>query len=230
MKGLILLSGCCFHIFLFFSFKATAQTSHDSLPGTVTLAACISFALDHQPALQQSYLDEQITERNIKSRLADWYPQIGLDANLQHYFELPTSFIPNATTGRKEPAKNGLINTSGIGLSVNQTIFNSDVLLAARSARDVRRQSGQNTVNTKINTIVNVTHAYYDVLLTQQQLDILKEDILRLQRSLKDAHAQYQAGIVDKTDFQRATISLNNSTADLKNATEQIKGKYAYLK
>jgi outer membrane protein TolC len=47
---------------------------------------------------------------------------------------------------------------------------------------------------------------------------------------LKDAYYQYQAGIVDKTDYKRATISLNNAKAQKKFGDENLKAKYAYLK
>ncbi|HSN08499.1 MAG TPA: TolC family protein, partial [Hanamia sp.] len=48
--------------------------------------------------------------------------------------------------------------------------------------------------------------------------------------SLKDAYYQYQAGIVDKTDYKRATISLNNAKAQKKFGDESLKSKFAYLK
>ena len=49
-----------------------------------------------------------------------------------------------------------------------------------------------------------MSKAFYDVLLTQQQAVLTDEDILRLDRSVKDAYNQYKAGIVDKTDYKRA--------------------------
>jgi outer membrane protein TolC len=42
--------------------------------------------------------------------------------------------------------------------------------------------------------------------------------------------SRYQAGVVDKTDYKQATISLNNSLASLKQTQEAIKSKTAYLK
>lgn len=210
--------------------NAAGQSHSDTLSADASLKACIHYALSHQPALQQSYLDEQITEHNIKSQLAAWYPQIGLNYNLNHYIEQPTSVITNSNTGAKQPEKTGVINNSTIGLGVNQTIFNNNVLLAARSAKYVRKQAKQNITDVKINTIVNVTKAYYDVLISQRQLDILAQDIKRLRKSRQDAYSQYKVGVVDETDYERATISLNNSLAQYKSTREQVKGKYAYLK
>jgi outer membrane protein TolC len=94
----------------------------------------------------------------------------------------------------------------------------------------VRLQSDQNTYNQKISTIVTVSRAFYDVLLSQKQLDILDEDIIRQERQLKDARAQYEQGLVDKTDYQRADISLTNVRSTRRRVLESIRPKYAALK
>src|SRR5690606_19522456 len=68
------------------------------------------------------------------------------------------------------------------------------------------------------------------ILTSREQLNITDENIARLQKQLKDAFAQYEGGLVDKTDYKRAQISLSNSLADKKRISEMLKYKYAYLK
>lgn len=206
------------------TFFAYAQQAPDSLLPDANLRDCIKYALSHQPVVRQSVIDEAITEAGIKSRLADWYPQINLDATFQHNTQIPTSYFNGS------PIKAGVENTSGAQFGLTQNLFNRDVLLAGRTARDVRRQAKQNTAGNQIDVITNVSKAYYDVLLTKRQISVLEEDIIRLERSQKDAFNQYQGGIVDKTDYKRANISLNNAKAQRKTAEESLAGKYAYLR
>ncbi len=201
-----------------------SQTLSDSLLHDASLQDCIQYALKHQPLVQQSLIDEEITERQIKSRLADWYPQINFNYSYQHNFQLPAAFF-NGTI-----AQNGAKNISTVGANVTQNIFNRDVLLASRTATDVRKQFKQTTAANKIDIVVNVSKAFYDVLLTAKQIDLLNEDIIRLERSLKDAYSQYQGGIVDKTDYKRATILLNNAKAQRKSNEELLTTRYAVLK
>jgi outer membrane protein TolC len=66
-------------------------------------------------------------------------------------------------------------------------------------------------------------------LLTQKVIEVLEDDIVRLERNLKDTYNQYQGGLVDKTDYKRATISLNNAKAQRKANEEAIKAKYIAL-
>lgn len=196
----------------------------DTLAKGSNLKTCVQYALSHYPALRQSLLDEEITGRTVKSRLADWLPQLNFNFNLQHNFQLPvSSFGGNAV-------QIGFRNTSVAQFSLTQAIFNRDVLLASSTAEDLVRQSEQKTVSNKIGVVVNVSKAFYAVLLTSQQIQLFTDDIARLKRSLEDAMNQYKAGVVDKTDYERANIALNNATAQKKQADEALKTSFALLK
>jgi outer membrane protein len=210
--------------FSVFSLVASAQRAPDTLLQDATLEACVQYALKHYPEIQQAYLDEQITDRQIKSKLAAWYPQIGLNASYQNNFQIPSVFFAG------QYVNSGTYNSSTIALGLTQNIFTRDVLLAAKTKNDVRTEIRQSTVSDKIDVVVNVSKAFYDVLLTKQQIEVLNDDIVRLERNLKDTYNQYQGGLVDKTDYKRAIISLNNSKAEKKTDTEALKGKYSVLK
>lgn len=200
------------------------QNKNDSLLQQATLENCIHYALKNNPDVSNTRIDEAITETAIKIKLADWYPQVNFNYNFQHNFQLPTlNFNGNIT-------HTGSQNTSGVQFGVTQNIFNRDVLLASRTAKDVRQLSGQNTTEQNINIAVLVSKAFYDLILTTQQLKVTEEDIVRIDQSLKDAFYQYQSGITDKTDYKRAAISLNNAKAQKKFGDESLKAKYAYLK
>jgi outer membrane protein len=212
-------------IALFFSTELAAQNNKgDSLLQEVTLQSAVDYAIKNQPNVQKALIDEQITDRNIRSKLADWYPQVNFNYNLQHNFLLPTTIISGT------PIKSGLNNTSAGQFSVSQTIFNRDVLLARRTGADVRLQSQQATSNTKIDLAANVAKAFYDILATKQQIKVVSQNIVRIERSLQDAYNQYKVGVADKVDYKRATITLNNSKATLKSNEELLKAKLEYLK
>jgi len=97
----------------------------------------VRYALFHNPRLQQSLLDEEITDQGIKTKLADWFPQLNFNFNLIHNYKLPVSIVAGA------PFQAGTINSSSGLFSVTQTIFGRDVLLAATTASDVREAAKQ---------------------------------------------------------------------------------------
>ncbi|MBS1920562.1 MAG: TolC family protein [Bacteroidetes bacterium] len=200
------------------------QSVSDSLLKEPTLQNIIQYALRKQPVVQQALMAEAITDLQIKSKLADWYPQVNFNYLYQHNFQVQTSIIGG------NPVRLGVNNTSAIQFSASQTIFNRDVLLAKQTKDFVLRQTRQQTSDTKIDLVANVSKAFYNVLTTKQQIKVTEENILRLQQSLKDARAQFDAGIVDKTDYKRATIALNNAEAEKRGNEEALLAKTEYLK
>ncbi|HVU85667.1 MAG TPA: TolC family protein, partial [Puia sp.] len=210
-------------ILLITSGSAMAQKA-DSSGTNKSLEDCIRYALTHQTNIRQSLIDQQIADRSIKSHLADWYPQINFNGSYQQNFQLQTSIFGG------NPQHIGTYNTSLGQFSLTQTIFNRDVLLTQKTANDVRTLTKQYSISTSIDVVANVSKAFYDVLLSRQQILLLDSDIVLLQRSLQDAYNQYKGGLVDKTDYQRATISLNNTKALKKTAEEQLKSRHALLK
>ena len=211
-------------IFLFPVLLSAQRRQQDSIPGKATIENCIRYALQYNPELQNAIINQDITEASIKSRLAGWYPQVNFNYIFQHNFQLPT------INQNGNLFHSGSKNTSGADFGVTQNIFNRDVLLASRTANDVRLQAKQNTSEQNINIAALVSKAFYDVILTSQQIRVTIQDIQRIELSLKDAFYQYQSGVTDKTDYKRATISLNNAKALKKAGEESLKAKYAYLK
>ncbi len=193
-----------------------------------TLQQCIDYALSNRPEVKQSVLDEEIADRDIKSALSGWLPQINASGSFNHNLKQQTQVL--TTNGVSSFLTFGAKNTSSLVLQADQQFLNAGLIQASKSAKYFRQQYRQNTEANRINTVVEVSKAYYDILTSNEQLNIINENIARLQKQLKDASAQYEAGLVDKTDFQRAQISLSNSLADKKRTEELVKYKYAYLK
>ena len=209
-----------------------SQTGSDSLSVNATLNECLKYAFHNQPVIKQAGLEENITKQNIRISLSEWLPQINASANILHYYKAPVSLVANPSnpSGPAQIAGVSLINSSGVQFSASQVLFNNDVFFAGRTAKYFRQKASESTQNSKIDLVVNVSKAYYDVMLTQQQLNLLNDEIERLRKNLKDAYSQYQNGLTDKIDYKRATISLNNANAEKKSIDELLKVKYAFLK
>jgi outer membrane protein TolC len=218
--------------FLCFSSGLRAQNQQNIISDSATINDCIKYAMHNQPLVKQLNLDEGIARQNIRIALADWLPQVNASAGLQHYLKQPVFLFPDISnpTGPKILIPNGVLYNSNIQFSATQNIFNNDVYIAGRTAGNYRLQASQTSRSALIEIVVEINKAFYDVLLSREQLNIIKEEIDRLSKSLKDAYALYQSGTSDVIDYKRATISLNNALSQKKNAEESIKAKISYLK
>lgn len=207
------------------SWKAQGQTPvSSSLSINPTLDELVDFALKNKISMQQVYLDEQIGEEEIASSLSGWLPQINANGGYNYYMQIPSNVIDGNVISM------GQKHSSSITLQADQSLINPELFLASKSSKLFRESYKQQIEDEKINTVVHVSKSYFDILTTEEQIKIIQENISRLNKQFNDAKARYETGLVDKTDFKRAQISLNNANADLKKAEEQKKYKYDYLK
>lgn len=200
-----------------------AQTTNN-LNSNATLDELIQYALENKIEIRQAQIDQEIGEREIASALSGWFPQINANGSLTHFMQLPTANIngQNIAMGQR--------NTSALTFQADQAIINPGLFQASKAAKYIRQQNDLSVEDTKINTVVDVSKAYYDILTSEEQINIIQENISRLNRQYTEANARYETGLVDKTDYKRAQISLNNAKAELKTALEFRKYKYDYLK
>ena len=183
-----------------------------------TLQQCVAYALQHQPLLNEALLNTDITKANNAIATSGWLPQVNVSGSLTHYNQLSTY-----STARTA-------NSFVPGLAVTQAIFSPSLLYAYRSSPIYLQQAKLVTDSTKIFLVSQVSKLFYNVLLNLEQINVLKEDTARLAKNLRDAYHQYVGGIVDETDYEEAQITLNNSVAQLNQATQNILPQYAGLK
>lgn len=209
-----------------------AQESGAIIIDSATVTDCIKYAFKNQPLVRQLKLDEELARQDIRIALSDWLPQLNASGSVQKNLKLPVIYLPNFSdlTGPKMPVTTGVNYNSGISFNLSQAIFNRDVYIAGSTAPLVRKQATQTTKSALTDLVVQISKAYYDVLLSVEQLGIIQEDIDRLTKSQHDALASFQSGITDNIDYKRATISLNNAIAEKRGAEEAIKSKISVLK
>jgi outer membrane protein TolC len=212
--------------------QAPGAPPSQPIPSNASLPQCIEFALRNQPLVRQSQLDERIGERNIRIGLSAWLPQLNATGIYTRNIQLQTAVFPDLTNpgGPQQIFRIGLNNTSTLGVAASQLLFSNDVLRAARSVKPTRLVYQQTTTANKIDVVTNVSKAFYNILLTEEQLKILDEDIQRQERQVKDSKARLDVGLVDKTDYLRASVSARNAYAQRRSTAATLPGLYSNLK
>lgn len=205
--------------------KSAFSQEESAVPqGVLTLDQVVEYALIQSPIIRQAQIDQEIGDRNIKSNLANWYPQITASAAGAYNIKLQQQVIGDQliTFGQKY--------NSNILFQADQTLFNRDQLFASKSSRYYRQQLEQVIEDAKINTVVDVSKAFYSILISEEQINILDRNLDRLEKQYNDAYSRFETGLVDKTDYQRASIALTNVKSDRNRVANSFDAKYDYLK
>jgi outer membrane protein TolC len=209
---------------------AAAQINNTDTAQTYTLDQCITYAMKHEPMINMAAVGQAIVRANNSIATAGWLPQVNVGGSYTHYFTLPTSSVYDSATGKYNNQKTGIVNTLTPALTVSQTIFNPALVYAVHAAPLYNKQAQQVTDSNKIMIISAVCKSFYSLLNTLEQINVLKADTGLLNKNVQDTYHQYVGGIVDKTDYDEAVISLNNSLFTLRQAQEAVRPQYAQLK
>src|SRR5690606_15189352 len=145
-----------------------------------TLDQLIKYALDNRPEIKQAKIDERIGEKDIQSAMSGWMPQIGLSDAYTYNIKLQEN--PLTVNGQTNYITMGQRNNTSLVLQADQQILNAGLIQASKSIKYYRKQYDENTEAKSITTVVQVSKAYYDILMSQEQLNIITQNIARIEK------------------------------------------------
>lgn len=199
-----------------------------------SLQEALRYALNHNTTLQNSYFDYLIAKQKIAEVRAAGLPQINSSTNLRYFVEIPTSLIPGeffgAPRGTYIPVRFGVPYNLEIGVTGTQLLFDGTYFVGLAAAKAVKELTYRSYQRSRIETIAAVSKAYLSTLVAQERLRLLATNLTQLETAQRQAEAFYQAGLVEKLEFERIQVSYNNLQTEYQKATELVALSYLTLK
>lgn len=209
---------------LLFGGRAQAQTDTTAAPADslyrFSLEECLRYADTHQHDLQNARLDQQYAQEQVKENTGKLLPHANINGGFVDNLKLATTLIPDIASGNydhKIPVQFGNKYTSSVTGEVDQTVFNSNYFLGLKAAKVYQELSVKNLATTAVQTRVNVTKAYFNVLVNQEGIRISRSNVDQLRKSLQDTRAKYQAGIAETVDVNRIEAQANSAETGIQN-------------
>ncbi len=232
------------------SIKANAQESFQ-----FTLQEAIEYAMSNQVNIKNAELDKEIAKQKVRETVAIGLPQIDGKASIQNFLDIPTQVLPDFIS----PAvygtlvKEGVVDRNGnpiqmpasfgstpvqfgtnfnmsYGIDISQLIFDGNYLLGLKAASVYKDLSIKALKRSKIETQVNVSKAYYNVLVAQKNIELLDANIVQLKKTLDDTKAYYDQGFVEKIDIDRLNVLYNNLVTERENISRVVELSKVVLK
>lgn len=203
---------------LFAGFSAKAQLA-DTV-AAFTLQEAIEYAQTHQSAILNARIDEEIARNTVKKTVGIGLPQVNANVNFQDFIKVPTNLLPGEFFGKPGemiPVRFGVKYQSSAGVELSQLLFDGTYLVGLQASKTFKELSTKSLQRTRIETAVAVTKAYYSVLVSNEQLNLLDANMVRLKKSLKDTEALLKNGFVEKIDLDRLTVLNNNLETEREN-------------
>jgi outer membrane protein TolC len=203
---------------------ASAQQGGQSF----TLEQCITYALENSATNKNSLIDQEIAEARVKETRGIGLPQVNGAVALTHNQKLPRFFgqyrTPDGQGVSFFPATPGVndgdvmaqenffqLKSSGdVGVKINQMLFNGSYFVGLKAANAYRDLSIKNTNQTREQTIVQVSKAYYSVLINRARMQLFDDNIGRVDSLLRSTTAMNKSGFSESIDVDRIQVQLNN--------------------
>ena len=229
-------------------------------PGAVhsfSLQNCINYAYEHQDTVKNAALDIKSAEYKVKETTGIGLPQINGSASFTDYLKTSTILFPNFITPAvyqvliDQKIKDGSGNTittvpngaggytsvsfqqkysTNVGLTLTQILFDGSYLVGLKASKTYKELSERSYIRSKIDAKVNVTKAYYQVLVSNEQIRLLDADLTQLKQQLDQTVAQNKQGFVEQIDVQRIQVQYNNLVTTRENTIRLLVLNYQLLK
>jgi outer membrane protein len=100
--------------------------------------------------------------------------------------------------------------SSTLQASVSQLIFDGTYLMGLKAAKEYQKISQYQTEKTEKDVEDAIIKAYNLALITQENIKLIDNNILFLEKVYKDTKAVYENGFAEKLDVDRLSLRLSN--------------------
>ena len=215
-------------IFIFLTSMINAQN-------TYSLDEAIQFAIEHSNAIKLKQKDVTLASADIKEYKSIGMPKLNGTINYQYYFNVPVqpvadfispsvyevlfdeNVVERRELGAPEVFELAFIQPHQLsgGLEASALVFDGSYLVGLKAAR-LYEELVAKEVNATVQQIKsNVTKAYMAVLIAEENIDVIKNNIKTIDKSLRETTILFEEGFVESLDVDRLTLSYNNLNTEL---------------
>ena len=165
-----------------------------------TLVDIYNLALAHDPTLASALNANQAAQEIIQQSKALYRPVVNFNAGINATLT-NISFI-----GAGVPFRGGGQAFTGYqyGIEAKQPIYRKDNLVAMEQAKTQVSLADKQLNLAQQNLLLRTTLAYFEVLLTQDKIDLINSQKTAILKQLEQAKANFDAGTLTSTDVNDA--------------------------
>jgi outer membrane protein TolC len=228
-------------LFCTIAIKSYSQQAGPDTTYNYTVQDCINYAYAHQDSVLNAGLDVKSAEYKIKETIGQGLPQVNGAISFQDYIQPPatvgppfSSFLTGAPINPNAPLVKypfGAVKyTNTFAANASQLLFSGTYIVGLQAVKTFKELSQRNLIRSKIETNVNVTKAYYQVLVSNEQIKLLDANIAQLKQQLDQTTQQNKQGFVEKIDVDRLDVQYNNLVTTRENTVRSLTLNYQMLK
>lgn len=185
-------------LLLVVSLSADAQTVR------ISLKDALNYALENNTEIQKAKLEiinGKLVTEEIRARAL---PQISGTSSLMDQLIIPQLVVGN------QVFKMGRQWSGNAGVNMSQQLFNQQVFTGLKAAKAGESFYNLSAELTEEEIIQQVATAYYQLLVSREQLKTIEANIQSISRIENTVADQFRNGLAKKIDLDRVRVNLTN--------------------
>ncbi|PIQ14524.1 MAG: hypothetical protein COW67_13340 [Flavobacteriales bacterium CG18_big_fil_WC_8_21_14_2_50_32_9] len=173
------------------------------------------YAIQHNYQNQNALKDIEIAKKKVWETTAIGLPQVDAQGQIQRYIDIPTqvalasAFNPAAPEGKFTTFQFGLNYSNSVGIQASQLLFDGSYIVGLQAAKTYKNLSIHSQIKTEIELKEAVSQAYYTVLATIENANVLEQSLDAAERILKETKALYNEGLTEEQNVDQLELNVN---------------------
>jgi outer membrane protein TolC len=188
----------------------------------LTLKECIYYSQNNNSNIKIANYNVDISQEKITGQIGNYLPQINVSGEFDNNLKLATQLMPaemmGGTPGTFIPVSFGNKYSMSGGVQLTQKLYDPASLLMVKTAKinkDISLLSRQQTSEL---TAYSISLVYYQTLVIQMQMNVLKSTLVASEKLLNSIELKYNNGMAKKIDVDKIRVSYNNTKSQLEQA------------
>lgn len=186
-----------------------------------SLEEAVQYGIRESMEMKMNALELKKADIEIKEFRSLGLPNINGKIDLQHFIDIPINLVPaeafGGQPGTYSKLKFGTNNRLSAGVTLNQLILDGSFFTGLRVQKLYREFVSKNVNQTKFDSRGNITKAYMNVLLVDENLKIIDKNLKNLEKTIEETKSLLENGLVESLDVQRLEFSVDNLAAQRAN-------------
>lgn len=190
-------------------FGATAQMR-------LTLDEALGLALSENPTIKVAEMEVQRFDYVRRQTWGTLLPQLTVKGNLNHTF-IQQNMAKGFSLG------SGQYNDLSGSLDATMPLFAPSVYRTLKMNDTQRAAAVEAARASRIDLVAEVKKSFFNILLAEQSLEVLRESEATVQRTVDDTRLQYDNGLASEYDLLTAEVQLSNLKPSIIQTENSIK-------
>ncbi len=187
-------------------------------PRVFSIRDCIDFASQNNSNLRIARYDEQIARQQVNQVRGRGLPQANVNGSFEDRLKIPFIIFQLPGSGESQALPLGKQYNSALTGEVTQMIYDPSFWIGLKAAKSSNQLYQQSTQQVSEQTAYNIANAYYQTIVVQKQLQLLRANLANTQATLASTELQFQNGVAKRVDVNRLRVNASNLESQIKAA------------